>query len=300
MLKYWYKFTDKQSYQNLKNFERSKKDLKIFKEKFENEINKIQKKIKTKKELSFLHSGHIGDIINILPVIKALSNTHKCNLYMNINKPLTVKHYAHQAGNTYINKKIYNMLLPLFKSQDYINDVQIFSNQDIDINFDIIRDLPINILFDNLRYGFQIAGVQPNIEQPYLNVGKHEKVFNKIIILRSLRYQNHFINYKFLKNYDDLFFVGTRDEYDVLKKEVNNLQFYNCKDFLEMAMIINSSRFFVGNSSVGIDIAEALKKPRLLEACPHFPARQVHGKDAYDFYFQAHFEKFFKILYEKN
>jgi len=299
-LKYWYKFADKQSYQDLKNFERSKKDLKIFKEKFENEINKIQKKIKTKKELLFLHSGHIGDIINVLPVIKALSNTHKCNLYININKPLAIKHYAHQAGNVYINKKIYNMLLPLFKSQDYINDVQIFSNQEIDINFDIIRDLPINILFDNLRYGFQIAGVQPNIEQPYLNVGKHEKIFNKIIILRSLRYQNHFINYKFLKNYDDLFFVGTRDEYEVLKKEVNNLQFYNCKDFLEMAMIINSSRFFVGNSSVGIDIAEALKKPRLLEACPHFPARQVHGKDAYDFYFQAHFEKFFKILYEKN
>jgi len=261
---------------------------------------RFKKKIKTKKELSFLHSGHIGDIINVLPVIKTLSNTHKCNLYININKPLTIKHYAHQAGNVYINEKIYNMLLPLFKSQDYINDVQIFSNQDIDINFDIIRDLPINLLFDNLRYGFQIAGVQPNIEQPYLNVGKHEKVFNKIIILRSLRYQNHFINYKFLKNYDDLFFVGTRDEYDVLKKEVNNLQFYNCKDFLEMAMIINSSRFFVGNSSVGIDIAEALKKPRLLEACPHFPARQVHGKDAYDFYFQAHFEKFFKILYEKN
>ena len=298
--KYWYKFTNKQSYQDLKNFERSKKDLKIFKEKFENEINKIQKKIKIKKELSFLHSGHIGDIINVLPVIKALSNTHKCNLYININKPLAIKHYAHQAGNVYINKKIYNMLLPLFKSQDYINDVQIFSNQEIDINFDIIRDLPINILFDNLRYGFQIAGVQPNIEQPYLNVGKHEKIFNKIIILRSLRYQNHFINYKFLKNYDDLFFVGTRDEYEVLKKEVNNLQFYNCKDFLEMAVIINSSRFFVGNSSLGIDIAEALKKPRLLEACPYFPARQVHGKDAYDFYFQVHFEKFFKILYEKN
>ena len=46
--KYWYKFTNKQSYQDLKNFERSKKDLKIFKEKFENEINKIQKKIKTR------------------------------------------------------------------------------------------------------------------------------------------------------------------------------------------------------------------------------------------------------------
>mgnify|MGYP001185615773 CR=1 FL=1 len=45
-----------------------------------------------------------------------------------------------------------------------------------------------------------------------------------------------------------------------------------------------------------ITIAEALKIPRLLESSPHFPAAQVHGKNAYDFYFQVHFEKFFKFL----
>ena len=67
-----------------------------------------------------------------------------------------------------------------------------------------------------------------------------------------------------------------------------------------MAKIIKASRFFIGNSSLGIDIAEALKIPRLMEACPDFPARQVHGKNAYDFYFQSHFENFFKILYEKK
>ena len=78
------------------------------------------------------------------------------------------------------------------------------------------------------------------------------------------------------------------------------MQFYDCKDFLEMAMIIKSSRLFIGNSSLGIDIAEALQIPRLLEACPYFPARQVHGKNAYDFYYQIHFEKFFKILYSTN
>ena len=49
------------------------------------------------------------------------------------------------------------MLEPLFKSQKYIHNVNIYTNQSIDINFDLIRDLPINLLFDNLRYGFQIA-----------------------------------------------------------------------------------------------------------------------------------------------
>jgi len=300
LIKYWYKLTNKQAYRDFKNSKSSEESLNLFKSKFENHINEIEKKIKSKKELSFLHSGHIGDIINVLPVIKELSKTHTCNLLININKPLEVSHYGHQAGSVYLNQKIYDMLVPLFQSQKYINKIQVYKNQNIDINFDLIRSLPINLLFDNLKYGFQIAGVQPDIYQPYLDVKPHNSIVKKIVVLRSLRYRNQFINYNFLENYKDILFVGTRDEYENLKKEVKNLEFYNCKDFLEMATIIKSSRFFVGNSSLGIDIAEALKVPRLLEACPGFPARQVHGKNAYDFYYQVHFEKFFKILYEKN
>ncbi len=299
-LKYWYKFFNKRAYLDLKNDSRTKLTVKIFKSKYEEQINQIQKKIKNQNKLSFLHSGHIGDIINIPPVIKELAKTHVCELYINIDKPLDVYHHAHQAGNVYLNKKIFEMLEPLFKSQKYIHNVNIYTNQSIDINFDLIRDLPINLLFDNLRYGFQIAGVQPDISQTYLDVEPHKKITNKIVILRSLRYKNQFINYNFIENYKDTLFVGTKDEYDELKKEIKNLDFHDCRDFLEMAEIIKASRFFVGNSSVGIDLAEAVKIPRLLEACPGFPARQVHGVDAYDFYFQSHFEKFFDILDQKT
>ena len=44
-------------------------------------------------------------------------------------------------------------------------------------------------------------------------------------------------------NYKNLIFIGTKDEYEDLKKEVPNLEFYDCKDFLEMAQIIKSSKF---------------------------------------------------------
>ena len=63
-----------------------------------------------------------------------------------------------------------------------------------------------------------------------------------------------------------------------------------------MAQIIKACKFFIGNSSLGYDIAEGLKVPRLLEACPNFPVKRPHGKKAYDFYYQIHFEKFFNIL----
>ena len=81
-------------------------------------------------------------------------------------------------------------------------------------------------------------------------------------------------------------FLGLIDEYNELKKEIPNLEFFECKDFLEMAQIINSSKVFIGNLSFGYTLAEGLKKPRLLESGPDFPLVYPNGKDAYDFYFK--------------
>ena len=63
-----------------------------------------------------------------------------------------------------------------------------------------------------------------------------------------------------------------------------------------MASLIKSSKFFIGNQSIAYPMAEALKVPRLLEAEPLFPVVQPVGLNAYDFYYQPHFEKFVKIL----
>ena len=98
-------------------------------------------------------------------------------------------------------------------------------------------------------------------------------------------------------NYENLLFVGTKKEFDDMKIVVNNLEFYDCKDFLEMAQIIKSSKLFLGNLSFGYTIAEGLKIPRLLESVPEFPLVYPNGKNAYDFYFQEHFEKLFSYLY---
>ena len=300
LIKYWYKLFNKRAYLSLKNNLKTKATVKLFESKFAAEINLIREKIENQKNLSFYHSGHIGDIINVLPVIKDLALTHQCDLYLNISKPLTVKLNEFQYENIYLNKDIYDKLYPLLKKQKYINKIDIYSDQSIDINFDLIRQLPINLLFDNLRYGFQITGVQPDLNQIYLDVEPHKDFVNKIVILRSPRYQNQFINYKFLRNYNDLLFVGKKDEYNELKKEIENLEYYNCQNFLEMAQIIKASRIFIGNSSLGMTLAEAIKTPRLLGACPGFPAAQVHGLNAYDFYFQSHFENFFQTLYKKT
>jgi ADP-heptose:LPS heptosyltransferase len=298
--KYWYKITNKQKHQDLKNIERAEESRKVFQKQFEPYIDSIQKKINSKKNLSFLHSGHVGDVINALPVIKELSKNHDCVLYIGVDKSINVNYNKHPAKKVFINKKLYKMLEPLLASQKYIKKVEEYNAQEIDINFDIFRELPINISFDNLRYSFQLTGIQPNIEDPYLEVSPHQKIQNKIIVQRTFRYRNQFINYKFLNKFDNIYFLGTLEEFEDLKKDVPKLNFYDCKDFLEMAQIIKSCRFFIANSSMAFPIAEALKVPRLLEACPYFPAAQPHGKNAYDFYYQIHFEKFFDFLNNNN
>ena len=294
--KYWYKIY-KYKREESKILRKLDDDIKIFHDKYEDQINSICKKIDSNKPLNLLHSGHAADIVNVLPVIKELSKNHECNFYIGVDKPISKYYHKHPAGDVFINKKIYNMLEPLLNKQKYINKVEKFNEQNIDINFDIIRELPINLLFDNIKYSFRVTGSQPNLSDPYLDADLHSEMGKKIVIQRTFRYRNRFINYKFLNNYENLLFVGTKEEFHDMKLEVKNLEFYDCKDFLEMASIVRSSKFIIANSSIVFPIAEGLKVPRLLEACPHFPAAQPHGKNAFDFYFQAHFEKWFKYLY---
>ena len=102
--KIWLKITDKNKYYKYKyeGFRKNKEAL--FKNKIKNLLEIIEKKIKTKEEISFLHSGHLGDLINALPVIKEISKTKRCNYFIEANKkiPEHIKSENHPFGNVYL------------------------------------------------------------------------------------------------------------------------------------------------------------------------------------------------------
>ena len=299
ILKYYYKLFDLEKYKNFKAENLTKKSVEIFKNKYADYLAGIEKKTKNNKKITFLHSGHLGDLIYALPVIKELSKNHECHFYIQANKKIPVKYYKHPAGKVYIDDRMLNLFLPLMKAQKFIHKCEKYNGQEIDINFDLFRELPVNIHFNSPRWYFHISGIQVDLTDPYLEVEPHEKIKNKIVIHRTFRHRNQFINYKFLENEKNLLFVGTKDEYEDLKKDAKNLEIYDCKDYLDMAKVIKSCKFFIGNQSVAYPMAEALKVPRILEAEPNFPVVQPIGKDAFDFYYQPHFEKWFKHLNEK-
>ena len=103
--KIFYKFTNKKKYQEYKRNISIRKKIKILKSGFEEEIKKVQDVIKNQKEISFLISGHLGDVINALPVIKELSKNYSCNYYLRINKKLRYYHPGHPSGNILLAKK---------------------------------------------------------------------------------------------------------------------------------------------------------------------------------------------------
>jgi len=292
--KLWYKFFNKEKYIDLKNEKRTSDRFKYYNSRIYAQILEIQKKIENNKELSFLHSGRLGDLIYSLATIKELSKSHKCKLYVQIEKPILGSHDS--SRKVFINKRCGDLILPLLRNQDFLDAVNIYKDEKIDINLDLFRDIPISLSFYSSRWFSHICGININVENTFLSVKPHELIKNRIIVGRSSRYRNAYINYKFLKNTKNLLCIGLKEEFQDSKKDINDLEFHECKDFLEMAEIIKASKFFIGNMSLQYIISEALKVPRLLEASPDFPAAFPVGPNAFDAYHQNHFEKFFTNL----
>ena len=304
--KLFYKLTNKDKHfyykMNLRKAANIKQNVRLFKKEFKQKIINIQKNIENKKELSFLHYGHLGDVVNSLPVIKELSKTHKCNFYIQAKKPLepNARHYKRFGDYVFLTEANVDMLLPLFMNQPYIHKVDKYTNQEIDIDLNLIREMPIDFNIDSVRWYSQLTGIHTDLSVPYIFAEPHKIIKNKVVIIRSIERKNPLVNYKFLKKYDNLLYIGLEREYKDLKKEVPNLEYYNCKDFLELAQIIKSSNFFLGNLSLGNSVAEGLKVPRLIECGPNLAQSATpysSGKNAYNFYFQEHFEKWFSYLY---
>ena len=88
LTKLWYKIFNKGKYIDLKNEKRTSDRVKYYNSRIYLQILEIQKKIKNNKELSFLHSGRLGDLIYSLATIKELSKSHKCKLYIQIEQPM--------------------------------------------------------------------------------------------------------------------------------------------------------------------------------------------------------------------
>ena len=129
---------------------------KIFKKIFKNKKKILEKKylnytlprisefhncLKNKSSISFLHYGHLGDLINSLPVIKEISKNKDCYLYIQKNKsiPEHVEAKDHSFGSVYLNEVAISKMLPLLKEQKFLKKVEVHDGQEIDIDLNFLE-----------------------------------------------------------------------------------------------------------------------------------------------------------------
>lgn len=207
-----------------------------------------------------------------------------------------------------MNSKMFDMVKPLIESQEYIERFEKFDGQKVTVDLDVIRGkinvgMPNGFLASWPMYAFPDLG--RDISKPWMDFPDDdhpikETVKGKVIVNFTERYRNHTIRYDFLKSYaPDLIFAGTEREYYLFTNTYNvNIPKLEVEDFLQYAYAIKFCRFFMGNQSMGWNLAGAMGKARLLEVC--FFAHNCHpfvGADNFGYAYQEGAEFWFRRMY---
>jgi hypothetical protein len=255
------------------------------------------------KPITFKHSGNCGDIIYSLSSIKALciDKATKAILYIHLDQPSTYTSEQHPVGNVMMNKYMYEMVKPLLEAQPYIERVVPMTDSDaFDYDLDLFRRDYLNLSCGNIAQwiGNTYPELRPNLYERSLFVDPIPNDY--IIVNRTHRYNNLYINYMSLSNYENVYFVGTETEYKSMHIHNEGLKHLQCKDFLELARYIAGCRLFIGNQSMAFAIAEQLKSKRILEQHYHCPNVIPQGGEYWVFHTDEQFKKSLSHALNKN
>jgi hypothetical protein len=272
-----------------------------------------------------------GDLINFLPGIKHVCerDNKKAVIMLGLDIQWQSPWAQTRKSPTTITQQTMESLKPLLLSQDYIEDV--VSWQEVDPTrydlwcsfFKMLRTPSEMIEFHNKHFSnicdldkiYLVPNIIPhgnihrwpwycypdmacNLADPWLFVEPDEGLGDYIVVNRTLRARNENINYKFLKPFQDkIIFIGLYGEYVKFIEEADlEILCHEAQTFLELATLIRSARFFIGNQSLCFALAEAMKVPRILEVCPELPNVVPSGHQAYDALFTSTMEYYFNLL----
>ena len=198
--------------------------------------------------MNFLHERDLGDIILSLASVQAAG-----------------------GGNYYIqnNPNAIRMLAPLIEHQPYINKCGKKLLYQIDKSFVDFRN-------GGLPYGVPLAELHArwikqhtDLNKQWLFCPKDNKFKGRIIVNKTNRYANPLFPWKEIVNQlgESILFIGHDNEYDLFCRRFGKVERLIVKDYLELAIAINSSECFIGNQSSANCVAEGLKHRTIQEVC---------------------------------
>lgn len=211
------------------------------------------------KPIKYIIGGLFGDFIQCLSIINE-------KFYESGRKGIV---YISTKGEFFRNglENTYNDTYPVLIKQNYIHDFKIYNNEQYDIDLTIWRnssDLLKKNWYDLFK---QIYNIEWG-KRKWLNVPITNEWKDKIVINTTIFRWSYDIDFKLLYELysDNLFFISSdKTLYEFFKTKTNiNINYYESKSFLELAIIINSCKFFVGSLSAPLSIAHALHKERIV------------------------------------
>lgn len=263
----------------------------------------------------FKHLCNSGDLIAAMPAIKKYHQLtgKKVILCQQLNVPaqypIGSRHPVIDDAGTYVcmNKKMLSMITPLLLSQEYIGGVEEYVGQDIEIDLDIIRQKCfVNMPFGAIQSWVPLAygDLAYDLSKSWIDIpSTHTDNSDKVIINFTDRYRNNIPAYFFLKEYQDhIVFAGTEKERnDFCAQWKLEIPLLKVDNFYELAIILKSARFFLGNQSMCWNLTEAMKTPRILELSLSAPnCIPFIGEDSYGYIHQVNLEYYFKHLFNKT
>lgn len=230
------------------------------------------------KNISFKHSGRLGDIIYALPLIKVMVEKKSCkaDFYIISDDFYEIKGAAfHPGQGVTVSQGLFDYIFPLLERLEYINKVVYCRKDDVSVDYvdlDSFKNQNFNLLASGNQIWYRKAySIPVPFEEKWITwkvqANLTEVASFNVLVNKSTRFYNKSINYQFLDEIDNVGFFGLEMEYEDFKKRNNltKLQYVATKTALDVAQLLSRCNLFIGNQSLGFAIAEGLKIPRAVE-----------------------------------
>lgn len=262
---------------------------------------------------TFISSGNAGDTLAAIPAMREYYRKTGVRPILYLRKDVEAFYYEGaihpvktDGKNVMLNQQMIDMLIPLLKAQSFFEDVKLWEGEEIAWDMDDIRETNVGMpgLSINRWYFYVFPDLACDLSKSWLEVPDSEKDLakGKIIITRTERYTNQYIDYSFLKPFEEeLIFSGTMREYNNFCMSYDlNIPKLTVNTFLDLAQAIKQSRFHITNQTMANQISTGLQHKSILEVCTYAPNCIPIGEDRYDFLAQAGLEYYFDLLHKKT
>lgn len=223
----------------------------------------------------FKHSGSLGDLIYALPTMRALGGGTLC---------LNPRGWWRQSiDHTLV------LLSRLLLAQPYVHQVKVLGDEKVDYDLDVFRIAMSGSgwhrfanIADLVLLGHGLDTSERDL--PWLSVPPRQGFRAKLVVHVGSRWRSPFFNWRrFVAERGPAVFVGLPQEHADFEAAFGKIDYHPTADLYEVAQIIAAADGFAGSQSCPYTIAEAMKKPVVLEVSPGSPNGLFHrpGRESY-------------------